>query len=197
MLGEAEQLTDEADLVVLDLMLPDGSGLEFLRTLRTRSRVPVIILSSRNEEIDRVLGLEMGADDYIAKPFSLRELAARVRAVLRRHDEPPESSGCEFLQGPRGLTLEPAALRASVNDVNINLSKTEFDLLYMLVGAPGRVFTRDQMLNRVWGENTAVSDRTVDAHIKTLRKKLEGSGVDPQIIETVRSMGYRLREEDC
>ncbi|HKB77071.1 MAG TPA: response regulator transcription factor [Myxococcales bacterium] len=194
-LREAEQRDAGADLVILDLVLPDGSGLDFLRALRARSDVPVIVLTSRDEETDRVVGLEMGADDYVLKPFSPREVVARVRAVLRRFrgDRPQEED--PPLQGPGGLRVEPRTRRAALGDTELALSRTEFNLLAAFLKAPGRVFERSQLLDAVWGSDVVVGDRTVDVHVKALRRKLEEAGGDPKLLETVRGVGYRLRDE--
>jgi DNA-binding response OmpR family regulator len=194
-LREAERGSAEADLLILDLVLPDGSGLDFLRTLRARSDVPVIVLTSRDEETDRVVGLEMGADDYVLKPFSPREVVARVRAVLRRFrgDRAQEESP---LSGPGGLRVDPRTRRASLGGNELALSRTEFNLLAAFVKAPGRVFERSQLLDAVWGSDVVVGDRTVDVHVKALRRKLDEAGGDPKLLETVRGVGYRLRDAE-
>jgi DNA-binding response OmpR family regulator len=184
---------EEVDLILLDLVLPDGNGLDFLRGLRTRSDLPVIVLTSRDEETDRVLGLEMGADDYVLKPFSPREVTARVRAVLRRaaarpqqHEEKPLRAGA--------LQVDLRTRKAAVASSDLALSRTEFDLLAVFLGSPGRVFERGQLLDAVWGSDVVVGDRTVDVHMKALRRKIEEAGGDPRVLETVRGVGYRLRE---
>ena len=192
-LRDAEQRGAGADLIILDLVLPDGSGLDFLRALRARSDVPVIVLTSRDEETDRVVGLEMGADDYVLKPFSPREVVARVRAVLRRFrgDRPQEEPP---LQGPGRLQVDPRTRRAALAGTELALSRTEFNLLAAFLKAPGRVFERSQLLDAVWGSDVVVGDRTIDVHIKALRRKIEEAGGDPRVVETVRGVGYRLRE---
>src|SRR5207237_1677032 len=159
-LREAGALAAGADLIVLDLMLPDGSGVEFLRRLRESSDVPVIVLTSRDEEPDRIVGLEVGADDYVVKPFSPREMAARCRAVLRRARRPaPETDERERpLRGPGELRLDPRTRRAGVGDRELPLSRTEFDLLAALLRAPGRVFDRPQLMETVWGPDCVVGD---------------------------------------
>ncbi len=192
-LREAQRKLDGADLVLLDLVLPDGNGLEFLRALRSKSDVPVIVLTSRDEETDRVVGLEMGADDYVLKPFSPREVAARVRAVLRRSTRKPEDEE-KPLRGPGGLVVDPRTRKASVAGSDMALSRTEFDLLAALLRSPGRVFERSQILDAVWGSDVNVGDRTVDVHVKALRRKIEDAGGDPKLLETVRGVGYRMRE---
>jgi DNA-binding response OmpR family regulator len=203
-LREADAAAASADLILLDLVLPDGDGLEFLRTLRARSDVPVIVLTSRDEETDRVVGLEMGADDYVVKPFSPREVSARVRAVLRRFragngngDGPPDPGAATQapLHGPDGLSVDPRTRRASVGGKELMLSRTEFNLLAAFLRQPGRAFERGQLLDEVWGRDVVVGDRTVDVHIKALRRKLEEAGGDGRVIETVRGIGYRLRGE--
>lgn len=180
------------DLVILDLMLPDGNGLDWLRALRQRDATPVIILSSHDEAVDHIVGLELGADDYVDKPFSPREVVARVRAVLRR-------TGGEA--GPGGsaererLRVDPERRQAWGLGEPLGLSRIEFDLLATFARAPGRVFERDTLLDRVWGPDVNVTERTVDVHVKTLRKKLAAVGLSPDTIETVRGVGYRLAED--
>jgi DNA-binding response OmpR family regulator len=193
-LKEAAAGAAGADLIVLDLVLPDGSGLDFLRGLRAHTDVPVIVLTSRDEETDRVAGLEMGADDYVLKPFSPREVVARVRAVLRRAKQPPAPEEAE-LRGPGSLTVDPRTRRALVAGRELGLSRTEFNLLVTFLRGRGRVFERGQLLELVWGADVVVGDRTVDVHIKALRRKIIEAGGDAKLIETVRGVGYRLREE--
>ena len=176
------------DLILLDLMLPDGNGLDWLRGFRGQNALPVIILSSHDESVDQIVGLELGADDYIGKPFSPREVVARVRAVLRRTGPRPT------VEVDSGLRLEADRRRAWAGDVELGLSRTEFDLLQVFVGAPGRVYERGHLLTRVWGPEVAVTERTVDVHIKSLRKKLVVAGLPASTIETVRGVGYRLSE---
>jgi DNA-binding response OmpR family regulator len=190
-LAQGRQEAPGADLVILDLTLPDGSGLEFLRQLRGGAKTPVIILTSRDAEVDRVVGLELGADDYVVKPFSTREVVARVKAVLRRTT--PED-GPAVVDGRQPLQVDVERRQAVVGGKPLALSKTEFDLLACLASAPGRVFTRERLLDRVWGDDSAVTDRTVDAHLKAIRRKIAALGEDPDLIETVRGVGYRARE---
>ncbi|MCS6914271.1 MAG: response regulator transcription factor [Myxococcales bacterium] len=189
-LRAAEAQLDSADLIVLDLMLPDGSGFDLLSRLRgSERRVPVIILTSRDEEADRVAGLEGGADDYVIKPFSPREVVARIRAVLRRAQPPrrlPASAAGR-------LSIDAGTRRCTYDGTPLDLTRTEFDLLHALASAPDRVFTRQQLIERIFGEGYAVTDRTIDAHIKALRRKLSAAGGDPELIETERGVGYRLR----
>jgi two-component system phosphate regulon response regulator PhoB len=178
------------DLIVLDWMLPGQSGLAFARTLRQDDRtkgVPVIMLTARGQEQDKVAGLDAGADDYVTKPFSPRELLARINAVLRRRapeltDEPVEVGG---------LRLDPATHRVSARGASVELGPTEFRLLHFLMTHPERVHSRTQLLDQVWGDHVFVEERTVDVHIRRLRKALEPSGQD-RLIETVRGSGYRL-----
>ncbi len=200
-LAAAETLLTETDLVVLDLMLPDGSGFDLLAKLRTQGqRTPVIILTSRDEEADRVAGLEGGADDYVLKPFSPREVVARIRAVLRRTSPawtaipaaaPSSSSGRTVRSS---LVIDNDTRRALYQGKLVDLTRTEFELLRVLQGAPERVFTRQQLLDRIFGESYAVTDRTVDAHVKALRRKLSQAGAPADLVETERGVGYRLRE---
>ena len=192
-LAEADRAllaTPDVDLIILDLVLPDGNGMDWLRTLRLRSRRPVIILSSHDDPVDHIVGLEIGADDYINKPFSPREVVARVRAVLRRVG-PPAEAAARPTAAP--LVMDVERRQAVANGVTLSLSKTEFDLLTALSQAPGRVFEREHLLEKVWGD-TAVTERSVDAFIKSLRKKLVEAGLPAETIETVRGVGYRLAE---
>jgi len=191
-LGEAMRVGDKADLVVLDLMLPDGSGFDLLVKLRRLARPPaVIILSSRDQEADRVAGLETGADDYVTKPFSPREVVARVRAVLRRTAAQPSRPAAP----PVALQVDLETRRASVHGRTMDLTRVEFDLLACLLEAPGRVFTRPQLIDRVWGEDFAITDRTIDSHVKALRRKVAEAGGDAGLIETVRGVGYRVTDD--
>jgi two-component system catabolic regulation response regulator CreB len=206
--GADAALADRAapfDLIVLDIVLPDGNGLDWLRSLRGRSALPVIILSSHDDAVDRVAGLEVGADDYVDKPFSPREIVARVRAVLRRavasSGAPDTAPGRAPAPSPANAHFTPRVKidadrrQAWAAGQRLALSRTEFDLLATLVAAPGRVYTRDQLLDRVWGQGVVVSERTVDAHVKAVRRKLADAGLPADTIETVRGIGYRLAEE--
>lgn len=186
-LATARSLTDGVALVVLDLMLPDGDGRELLAEMRSRGRAtPIIVLSSRDSEEDRVDALEAGADDYVAKPFSPREIVARVRAVLRRinGDKPAESL----------LHVDRSTRRAHLGGRELELTRVEFDLLAELATHPGRVFARTELINRVWGDGFAITDRTIDSHVKSLRRKMHLPEMNEAPIETVRGVGYRLRE---
>jgi DNA-binding response OmpR family regulator len=183
-------------LIVLDVGLPDIDGFEVCRIVRTFSDVPVIFLTSRSDEIDRVVGLEIGGDDYVVKPFSPRELLARIKAIRRRHSN--AEAGRESSAADRGenclrygpITIDPAKFRILCQGREIILTAQEFKLLDLLVRHPGRVFTREQLLDGAWGEGGFVTDRTVDVHVKSLRKKFG----ELEFIETVRGMGYRARE---
>lgn len=190
---EAEQIAPEAQLILLDLMLPDGSGFDLIGRLRRQGlSTPIIVLSSRDGEADRVAALETGADDYVTKPFSPREVVARVRAVLRRTGTQPEESGAER---ELPLQLDDTTRRATVSGRALDLTKVEFDLLAALLSSPGRVYTRAQLIDRVWGDGFAVSDRTIDSHVKSLRKKVGEAGGNPGWIETVRGVGYRVTDD--
>lgn len=188
----AQRLLRDAlpDLVLLDWMLPGMSGIELARRLRSEERtrtIPIIMLTARGEEQDKVLGLEIGADDYITKPFSPRELVARIKAVLRRRS--PQATEDPVEVG--GLRLDPATHRVSASDQAINLGPTEFRLLHFLMTHPERVHSRPQLLDQVWGDHVFVEERTVDVHIRRLRSALEASG-HHALIQTVRGSGYRL-----
>ena len=192
---EAIELAERSPpaLIVLDVGLPDIDGFEVCRAVRKFSDVPVIFLTSRSDEIDRVVGLEIGGDDYVVKPFSPRELLARIKAIRRRHDRttnaPAEpATNSELRYGP--ITIDPEKFRVRSGNREIILTAQEFKLLELLVRHPGRVFTREQVLNRAWGDGGLVTDRTIDVHVKSLRKKF--GKLD--FIETVRGIGYRARE---
>ncbi len=185
------------DLVILDWMLPGMDGLEILRRIRKSSAVPVLMLTARGEETDRVVGLELGADDYVTKPFGVRELVARVHALLRRMEHVQEvmaadRAGSEASAGyaEGALTLDPEARLARLDGHVIDLTRTEFDLLHLLLRNPGRAFSRSYLLDTVWGENYVAGDRSVDNAVLRLRKKL---GRLEDCVETVWGVGYRLR----
>jgi DNA-binding response OmpR family regulator len=196
-LAVAERESAGADLVILDLMLPDGSGFDLIGQIRRRGQgTAIIVLSSRDGEADRVAALETGADDYVTKPFSPREIVARVRAVLRRAGPERGAEGAEGARGsgPLPLTVDEPTRRATVNGRLMDLTRVEFDLLACMLGAPGRVFTRAQLIDRVWGDGFAITDRTVDSHVKGLRKKVAEAGGDAALVETVRGVGYRVTD---
>lgn len=179
------------DLVILDLMLPDMDGLEICKYLRQEPKfasVPVIMLTARTEETDRVLGLELGADDYVTKPFSVRELAARVKAVLRRRAR-PETPQKSLAVG--AISIDPARHEVTVAGRPVDLTATEFRILALLASAAGRVFTRDQILDHLWGNEKAVIDRTVDVHIRNLRDKL---GKAAGHVRNIRGVGYKVEK---
>ncbi len=196
--AQALRLAGEAqpDLILLDLMLPEVDGLDVCRELRKTSRVPIIMLTARGEEIDRVVGLELGADDYVVKPFSVRELLARVKAVLRRAEpaglqEADEAADAGVVRGPDGLRLYPEQRTAAVNGQPFELTRLEFDLLQLLLTNPGRVYSRERLLEQVWGYDYAGDTRAVDSAMKRLRARLRAVSPEADVIETVRGVGYR------
>jgi DNA-binding response OmpR family regulator len=183
------------DLVVLDLMLPKLDGLEVCRRIRARSTVPIIMLTARAEEIDKVVGLEIGADDYITKPFSMREFRSRVKAVLRRAEMRPDNDG--VTDGPleiNGLTINFAKRTVTVRGELVQTTYVEFEILGALATHPGRVFTRENLLTRIWGDSAYRDPRTIDVHIRHLREKLELDAKHPEYLFTVRGVGYRFRD---
>ncbi len=187
------------DLVVLDLMLPKVDGLEVCRQLRSRSPVPIIMLTAKSEEIDKVVGLELGADDYITKPFSLREFSSRVKAALRRSEM---SQAAEFALDETPLTVRDLRIEFAKRSVRIRgkeaeLTFVEFEILAALARAPGRVFTRDMLLSAIWGDSAYRDPRTIDVHIRHLREKIEGDAKDPEYLFTVRGVGYRFRDTEA
>jgi len=187
--------SDPPALVLLDLMLPKLSGWDVFAALRRKSDCPVIMLTARAEEADRVSGLEMGADDYITKPFSMRELVARVRTVLRRFErsgERPESDAIEA----RGVRLDPERRQVLVDGREVDLSKTEFDLLSYLMRHAGRVRSREDILRAVWGDADYTTDRAVDVHVHWLRRKIEDDPGNPRRLLSVRGVGYKFAEDE-
>lgn len=182
------------DLVILDIMLPGLDGLEVCRRLRQHSIVPILMLTARAEEIDRVLGLELGADDYLTKPFSMRELRARVRALLRRVEmmQAAEARPSDDVVLVDGLCLDPASYEATLDDQSVELTPKEFSLLYLLVCHPGRVFSRAYLLDEIWGYSVEAYDRTVDTHIYRLRQKLGAETGIARRIVAVRGIGYKF-----
>lgn len=171
------------DLVLLDLMLPGKDGMEICKEVRRFSSVPIIMVTARVEEIDRLLGLEFGADDYICKPYSPREVVARVKAVLRRGGAAAESN--------HGLVLDEARYSANLHGVELDLTAVEFKLLAILFASPGRIFSRDQLMDRIYSDERIVSERTIDSHIKKLRKKLSLAAADEELIHSVYGVGYK------
>jgi two-component system response regulator RegX3 len=179
-----------ADIVLLDVMLPGLSGTEVCRTLRQRSTVPIIMVTARDGEIDKVVGLEIGADDYVTKPYSPRELVARIRAVLRRRTEPEELSPATLEAGPVRMDVDRHTV--TVSGENISLPLKEFELLEMLLRNAGRVLTRGQLIDRIWGADYVGDTKTLDVHVKRLRAKIEPSPSNPQYLVTVRGLGYKF-----
>jgi two-component system response regulator RegX3 len=184
-----------ADLVLLDLMLPGLSGTEVCRALRTRSSVPVIMLTAKDTEIDKVVGLELGADDYVTKPYSYRELLARVRAVLRRRTEAPEPDAEDgtLAVGPVRMDVERHVVEVHGEAVSFPLK--EFELLEMLLRNAGRVLTRGQLIDRIWGSDYVGDTKTLDVHVKRVRAKIEPDPANPRLLLTVRGLGYKLADD--
>ena len=186
--------------MVLDIMLPKLDGIEVCRRLRTRSQVPIIMLTAKGDEIDKVAGLEMGADDYITKPFSVREFRSRVKAALRRggHGRPRPSARTSRSR-PGSSRSTSSARSVTLAAKPVQLTYVEFEILAALAGSPGRVFTREMLLEHIWGDSTYRDPRTVDVHIRHLREKLEADPKEPEYLFTVRGVGYRFRdsERDC
>jgi DNA-binding response OmpR family regulator len=183
------------DLVVLDIMLPKLDGIEVCRRLRTRSQVPIIMLTAKGDEIDKVVGLEMGADDYITKPFSVREFRSRVKAALRRGGMGGRDAAEEPIHaGDLDIDFERRAVEAHGKPVQ--LTYVEFEILATLAGAPGKVFSRETLLENVWGDSTYRDPRTVDVHIRHLREKIEQDAKHPEYLFTVRGVGYRFRDSE-
>lgn len=173
------------DLILLDLMLPNKDGLEICKEIRTFSNVPIIMVTARAEEIDRLLGLELGADDYICKPFSPREVVARVKAVLRRGYQP--------VQTDQVLVLDEDCYLATLQGKALDLTAVEFQLLSILAGRPGQIFSRDQLMDRIYNDQRIVCDRTIDSHIKKLRKKISLAAPELELIQSVYSVGYKYK----
>jgi two-component system response regulator RegX3 len=180
-----------ADLVLLDLMIPEISGVEVCKTIRTSSQVPIIMLTAKDSEIDKVVGLELGADDYVTKPYSSRELIARIKAVLRRgtnEDIAPENG----ILTAAGIRLDVGKHQVTVNGTLISLPLKEFELLEFLMRNSGRVLTRSQLIDRIWGGDYYGDTKTLDVHIKRLRSKIEADPANPVLIQTIRGLGYKL-----
>ena len=186
---------EQPDVILLDVMLPDLSGREVCRRIRASSGVPIIMLSALDEEVDKVVGLELGADDYITKPFGMRELRSRVRAVLRRSQlaaTAPDGDGDRLEVAD--VVLDPARRIVTISGRAVDLTYVEFELLQMLMSSPGRVFSRSQLLDGVWGSSDFREPRTVDVHVRHLREKLEPTPSEPRYIQTVRGVGYRFAD---
>lgn len=195
--GLQSALTEDIDLILLDLMLPGLSGLEICRQVRRQSGVPIIMLTAKEGEIDRVLGLELGADDYVTKPFSMRELIARVKSVLKRTSPAAAVNG--KTDQPKAINTGDLVINllgheVSVNGQVVNLSSKEYELLRIMALHPGQVLSREQLLNLVWGNDFYGDNRTVDVHIRWLREKIENDPGDPRYILTVRGVGYKFRK---
>lgn len=193
--GEALQRFEEGrfDLVILDLMLPRLDGVEVCRQLRSRSQVPIIMLTAKGSETDKVAGLEVGADDYITKPFSMREFRSRVKAALRRSRMGGETSEEEAIESGE-LTIDFGRRMVTLREEEIKVTYVEFEILGALARSPGRVLTRETLLEHVWGDSEYRDPRTVDVHIRHLREKLEADPKEPEFLFTVRGVGYRFRE---
>jgi two-component system, OmpR family, response regulator len=185
---------EHVDLVVLDLMLPKVDGLEVCKRLRADSNVPIIMLTARGEELDKVLGLELGADDYITKPFSIREFRSRVRALLRRAGLPRERAREAETMESGELRIDPARRTVELAGEPVQLTYVEFELLTALASEPARVFTREMLLRALWGDSAYREPRTIDVHVRHLREKLERDPREPEYIFTVRGVGYRFRD---
>jgi len=186
--------TRSADLVLLDVMLPDGDGRDVLREIRSSSRVPVIMLTARGEEMDRIVGLELGADDYVAKPFSAAELIARIRAVLRRTSAPAPTDRSTLEVGDLTMSLDTRDV--TMAGTPIQLTVKEFELLRMLMEEAGRVVRRTELMDEVWDPNWFGSTKTLDVHVSSLRKKLDDDPSDPRYIKTVRGVGFRFASSE-
>jgi phosphate regulon transcriptional regulator PhoB len=189
---------ERPDLLILDLMMPGLPGMEVCRMIRRQestASLPIIMLTAKSDPIDKILGLEVGADDYIAKPFHVRELIARVRAVLRRSERQPEDDPPESFTF-KGLHMNSGSCRVTVDGRPVELSSREFKLLQFFIGHPGRVYSRDQLLDRVWGDESFVEPRTVDVHVSRLRGAIESDPSNPRYILTVRGLGYRFADAE-
>ncbi|MFM1910278.1 MAG: hypothetical protein RLZZ545_976 [Actinomycetota bacterium] len=185
--------SDTYDLILLDLMIPEISGIDVCRTIRTSSNVPIIMLTAKDSEIDKVVGLELGADDYVTKPYSSRELVARIKAVLRRGSlEDSEIATSTAVHEIAGIRMDTERHQVSVNGVNIALPLKEFELLEFLLRNAGRVLTRGQLIDRVWGGDYYGDTKTLDVHIKRLRSKIEADPANPVLIQTIRGLGYKF-----
>jgi DNA-binding response OmpR family regulator len=186
--------SEHVDLVVLDIMLPRLDGLEVCRRLRSQSSVPIIMLTARDDELDKVLGLELGADDYITKPFSIREFRSRVRALLRRAAAPRAGGLADEVIAADGLRIDLGRRQVELDGRTVALTYVEFELLRTLASNPGRVYTRQMLLESLWGGSAYREPRTIDVHVRHLREKLETDPREPEYIFTVRGVGYRFRD---
>ncbi len=194
---EALQLFSDSDfdLVVLDIMLPKMDGLDVCRRLRETSSVPIVMLTAKDEEVDKVLGLELGADDYITKPFSMREFRSRVKAALRRAEMSPQDTESKRPLEVNDLKIDFAKRTVTVREAPVQLTYVEFEILAKLASHPGRVFTRTGLLDQIWGDSAYRDPRTVDVHIRHLREKIEEDPREPNYIFTVRGVGYSFRDQ--
>ena len=184
---------DQFDLVLLDLMIPEVSGIDVCRTIRTTSQVPIIMLTAKDTEIDKVVGLELGADDYVTKPYSSRELLARIKTVLRRgSSDAVETEGASGIHSIGKIKMDIERHVVQINGVQVPLPLKEFELLEFLMRNAGRVLTRAQLIDRVWGGDYYGDTKTLDVHIKRLRAKIEDDPANPKIIHTIRGLGYKL-----
>jgi two-component system response regulator RegX3 len=184
--------SDNFDLVLLDLMIPEVSGIDVCRTIRTTSAVPIIMLTAKDSEIDKVVGLELGADDYVTKPYSSRELVARIKAVLRRGNLDGDALESTSVHSIAGIKMDIERHQVTVNEAAINLPLKEFELLEFLMRNAGRVLTRGQLIDRVWGGDYYGDTKTLDVHIKRLRSKIEVDPANPLLIQTIRGLGYKF-----
>ena len=182
------------DLIILDVMIPKLDGFEVCRILRKETNIPIFMLTAKTEEIDRVIGLEIGADDYITKPFSMRELLVRIKNVLRRYSspQPPAKVGVEEIINIGGLKIDSISHSVELNGTEIIFKPKEFELLYFLASNPGRAFTRAQLLEHLWDENYYGDIRTVDVHVRWVRQKIESDPSNPRMLKTIRGVGYRF-----
>lgn len=180
------------DLVILDIMLPEMDGLDVCRNIRGESDVPILMLTAKGEEVDKVVGLELGADDYVVKPFSMRELLARVRALLRRPRHYTDAPAAKVLISG-DLELDPSSHTVKLNNIDLDLKPREFDLLALLMARKGKVYTRHEILDRLWGQDYIGDTRTVDVHVRWLREKVEPDPGNPERIVTIRGVGYRFQ----
>lgn len=188
-------LAEEPDLIVLDVMLPDMNGFSVTKRLRASGYTsPILFVTAKDDTQDKITGLTVGGDDYVTKPFSPREIVARVRAVLRRA-RPVVTAAPPAAPSGLPLQVDDATRRATALGKSLELTRVEFDLLSCLLSAPGRVFTRAQLIDRVWGDGFAITDRTIDSHVKALRRKVADAGADANLIETVRGVGYRVSDD--
>lgn len=187
--------SETPDFVVLDLMLPKMDGYQVMKEIRKRRNVPILMLTAKGDELDRVLGLELGADDYVTKPFSPRELVARVKAVLRRTESIPDSSDSGLVSA-QGIDLDPASHIVRFRGEETELTLKEFTLLKLFMENPGKVFTRDNLLNTIWGYDFLGESRTIDVHVRRLRQKFGEHGISPEILKTVHGVGYKFEAEN-